>query len=153
LPLPVRALHWLWTGTRLPKYVEHTTKEAARMVRTTPATKAKKKFNPDTVEPIVITKNTEEIEQILLFSMVEDDGEKRDFFIPKKVKFSLTLQLADKQASEGETAAGVWLLKKLLGEDGFQAIAYSDDVTQEQFDQILEIAMNIAMGPTEGKAR
>jgi hypothetical protein len=142
----------VWTGTWLPRYVENSTKEAAQMVRTTPATKAKKKFNPDNFEPVVVTKSTEEVEQILLFSMVEEDGERRDFYIPKKVKFSLTLQLADVQAERGETAAGVWLLKKLLGEDGFKAIAYSDDVTQEQFDQILEIAMNIAMGPAEGKA-
>lgn len=121
------------------------------MVRTAPT--RKKKFNPDNFEPIVIEKSTGEVEQVLLFSMVEDDGEHRDFYIPKKVQFSLTLQAADVLQEQGETAAGIWMLKKLLGEEGFKALAYSDDVTEEQFNQVVEIASNIVLGPREGKAQ
>jgi hypothetical protein len=121
------------------------------MVRTTPV--RKKKFTPDNFAPVVITKDAGEVEQVLLFSMVEDDGEQRDFYIPKKVKFTLTLQAADVLEEKGETAAGIWMLKKLIGEEGFKAIAYSDDVTEEQFNQVVEIATNIVLGPREGKAQ
>lgn len=151
VPLPVRIFHWLWTGRRLPKFVEHT-KEAAQMVRTTPNTK-KRPINPDSFEPIVITKATEPIEEVLLFSITEDDGERRDFYIPKKVKFAFSLRFMEMVEERGENAAGIWMLRQLLGDEGYEAIRDCDDVTQEQFERIVEIATAIVAGPAQGKAR
>lgn len=154
LSLPVRIHHWLWTGRWLPTYIEGTTKEAAEMVRTTPAKRTTaKKINPDTFEPVVIAKSTEPVEEVLLFSMVEDDGTRRDFSIPKKVKFSFSLRFMEMVADKGEQAAGVWMLRHLLGDDGFEALRDSDDVTEEQFTRIVEIATAIVAGPAQGKAR
>ncbi len=153
LPLPVRIFHWLWTGKQLPKFVQRYPGGGREMVRTAPQ-KRQKKFNPDNFEPIVIGGGqVEEVKEVVLFSIIEDDGTRTDYLIPNKVRFSLTLEAGEKITELGDVQAGYWMLKQLIGASNFDALKKSDKLEKEQFDRIVELASKIVLGESEGKAQ
>jgi hypothetical protein len=51
--------------------------------------------------------------------------------------------------NQGEYAATSYLLEKLLGAEGYQALMDYDELTATQFQQICEIAAQLALGALE----
>jgi hypothetical protein len=51
--------------------------------------------------------------------------------------------------TEGEGQAAYYLLSKMLGEEGYEALMTYDKLTQEQYDQVLDLAVQISTGGKE----
>lgn len=112
------------------------------------------RFDADNFQPVVIKRTGEEAERVHLFSIVDDDGTERAYSIPKKVKFNVSLKVTELYATEGEIAATAYMLRQLLGEEGYRALVDFDELEQDDFERICEIASNIVLGQREsGKAR
>jgi hypothetical protein len=52
-------------------------------------------------------------------------------------------------AEEGEGQGAYYLLNNMLGEEGYEALMGYDKLTQTQYDQILELAVEISTGRKE----
>lgn len=105
--------------------------------------------DPYDFEPVELVPSGEEVEQVHLFTL---DGEK--YFIPRRVQFNVTLRAMEMFRTQGEVAAGAYILEALLGEDGYQALINYDELERDQFERITEIAQRIVLGDREkGKAR
>jgi hypothetical protein len=79
-----------------------------------------------------------------------DDVEYR---IPTRTPQPVVLEFLRLQRTHGDDYAAQRLLERLLGPDAYSALEQSDDVEDEQFDQILRAAVAHVAGPVEqGKA-
>lgn len=105
--------------------------------------------DPYDFEPVELVPSGEEVEQVHLFTL---DGVQ--YFIPRRVQFNVTLRAMEMFRTQGEVAAGAYILEALLGEDGYQALINYDELERDQFERITEIAQRIVLGDREkGKAR
>lgn len=86
----------------------------------------------------------EEIEYITLFEI--DD---RAFQVPKNPSPTVGLRYLYILKHEGEGPAAYFMLNKMLGEEGYEALMDYDKLKQEQYDFILTAAVRIATGKTE----
>jgi len=131
------------------------TRKKATVSNKTKIRQPKRRFDPDDFEPVVVKASGAEVEEVTLFVIDETDdgGERTEYTIPKKVKFNVTLQATEILAQRGEHAAGVWMLRELLGEDGYEALINFDDLERDDFNQICEIAANVVLGPAEGRGK
>lgn len=93
---------------------------------------------------IELKSSDEAVEQVELFSI---DGV--SYTIPNKVRANITLKMMRMIRTDGEMAASAWLVEELVGEEGFNALCDYDDLTDEQFEQVLKAARLIALGETE----
>lgn len=101
------------------------------------------------IQPIVLTSSDEEVETITLFTL---DGV--EYKIPTKVGHNITLQAMEVYVKSGsQDAAALWSLEYLLGAKGWQALKDFDELTEENFEQIMEVAENIVIGPGKKKRR
>jgi hypothetical protein len=82
--------------------------------------------------------------RVVLF-YVGDTG----YTIPVRPQMEVGLQYLHLSQTEGESAAIEYLLTKLLGEDGYRALREFDGLDQKQFQQIVAIASEIALGSVE----
>jgi hypothetical protein len=91
-----------------------------------------------------------------------DEGERVTLFYIGDREFTITarpqaevglrfLKLSQTPVSEGggEQAAIYYLLTKLLGQDGYDALMGFDGLQQSQFQQIVRIASELALGAVE----
>ena len=72
--------------------------------------------------------------------------------IPAKPRVSIALKYLWHAKQYGETAATGELLESLLGAEGLQALTEFDDLTPEQFEQIVTAAQTVALGALETNA-
>lgn len=91
------------------------------------------------------SKNSDEaVEQVELFSI---DGQ--SYYIPKKIKANLQLKYLKVLREEGELPATYVLLEGVLTPEGYQALMDYDDLSEDDLDNIMEIAQKIALGDLE----
>lgn len=86
----------------------------------------------------------EEIEYVTLFEL--DD---KVFKVPKNPSPTVGLRYLKILKDEGEGQAAYYMLTKMLGEEGYDALLDYDQLTQDQYDFILTAAIRIATGKTE----
>lgn len=72
-----------------------------------------------------------------------------DYRVPKDPPASIGLKAIDMMKTEGEIAAGAWMLHALLGDGPYNALRDHEGLTKGQLTRITERAARIAMGPVE----
>lgn len=73
----------------------------------------------------------------------------KEYRVPAKPRVNLALQYLTDVRTQGAFLAELSLLERLLGEDGYQALCNFDDLTPEQFSQVQDEAVQIALGALE----
>jgi hypothetical protein len=79
-------------------------------------------------------------------------GEK-EYTIPVDVPGSLTLQALDMTAERGEVEATVWVMKKVLGEDGYKALLTHPDITKPELAAITKVVRELVFGEAEEEGK
>ncbi len=72
--------------------------------------------------------------------------------IPAKPRVNVALRYLWQAKTLGETSATAGLLEALLGSEGFLALTEYDELTAEQFGQIVAIAQKVTLGALEQNA-
>lgn len=83
-------------------------------------------------------------DRVPLFSI---DG--KEYSIPAKPRPSIELKFLYLLKQEGPEMATAIFLSDLLGDEGFEALTNYEDLTKEQFEQVVEIAKQTALGGLE----
>lgn len=97
---------------------------------------------------VELTTTNEPVDRVPLFRI---DGV--EYTIPKKVKANVQLKYLRSLKEEGELAATYVMLEALLGREGYEALMNYENLTEEDFKTIVDIASHIVLGNTEtGKA-
>jgi len=99
-------------------------------------------------EPIEITTKSRAEESGELKHIFSIDG--RDYYVPTKVPFRVTLKAAKIFASGTAQQAEAYMMTQFLGDDAYNALCESS-VEEEQFDKIVELASKVVLG--KGKVR
>jgi hypothetical protein len=102
-------------------------------------------------EPIRIAADDDvEEERVPLFYIGDDE-----YTIPKVVPRGVALQFIRHAAEVGKDLAVPALLIRVLGEDAYMALEQSKALTDDQFERISQIIVDLALGKSEkeGKAR
>jgi hypothetical protein len=86
-------------------------------------------------------KNTDEVEQVELFKL---NG--KSYTIPNKARANVSLKYLNLLRKEGDAAASAYLLTTLLGEEAFDALTEYDDLTTEQFTDVVGAAQKVVLG-------
>lgn len=79
--------------------------------------------------------------------LFEADGE--TYTILARPQMEIGLQYLHLSVTEGEQTATHYLLGELLGEDGYAALRNFKGLTSKQFQQVVTIATEIALGSVE----
>ena len=92
---------------------------------------------------------------VVLFYLTGDDGKDVAYRIPSKVPTGLTLEFLRLARTMGEDAAAQRLLERLLGSEAYQALEQSDEVGEDELEQIIRAAITHLAGPVDesGKGR
>jgi len=85
-----------------------------------------------------------EVEMIPLF--VIDDVE---YKVPVEPSPRIGLRYLHILSTDGEEKAAYYMLTKMLGEEGYEALMNYEQLTQDQYDFVLTAAIRIATGKTE----
>lgn len=96
------------------------------------------------VQSVKLATSTKAVEEVELFEL---DG--RSYTIPNKPRINLGLKVMRVVAKEGEAAGNAYMLEQLLGAENYDALLEFDDLTTEQFTQIVELASEIVFGGLE----
>lgn len=73
----------------------------------------------------------------------------KTYSIPAKPKANITLKYLKQVRTVGEDVAAGELLEGLLGTDGYEALMNHDDLTMEQFQQVMLAAQQHVLGAIE----
>jgi hypothetical protein len=87
----------------------------------------------------------EEGEREALFYLDEEE-----FTVPKHPSPRVGLRFLYLLGTEGEGQANYFLLTELLGLKGYRALMNYKPLTQDQFDQIMDLAIKISTGQGKG---
>jgi hypothetical protein len=100
-------------------------------------------------QPIIIdtTAATEPEEMLELFVL---DG--RSYSIPSAPRVAYAMSMLDDLEEFGAGIANMRLLRRLLGEDAYRALAGFDRLTKEQLGQVADAAMRHTVGGVEDVA-
>ncbi|RPE39741.1 hypothetical protein EDD90_2758 [Streptomyces sp. Ag109_O5-1] len=99
----------------------------------------------DGPEVVRLTTDPDKAEvRIPLFSI---DG--KEYSIPARPRLNVALQFMHMTRKQGDTTAMDFLLEKLLGTDGYQALREYDALTPEHFAKITAIASEVTLGALE----
>lgn len=55
--------------------------------------------------------------------------------------------------TQGELAAGQYLIEALIGEDGYDALSNYEQLTDDQIEFVMKVCRRYALGETEGPGR
>jgi hypothetical protein len=108
---------------------------------------------PAPFEPVrIVTKTAEPAEDDSIPLYYLDDVEYR---IPKRISQGVTLEFLRLQRTQGASVAVQRILERLLGNAAYETLEQSDDVTDEQLEQICAAVVHHVAGPVEesGKGR
>lgn len=83
-------------------------------------------------------------ERSVLFSI---DG--TDYTIPSRPRANLSLKVLDLAQRKGETEATAFMMKAMLGEDGYRALMDYDDLEPEDLQRVLVAATKVVFGTME----
>lgn len=126
--------------------------------RTSPAKRTRPEAPGATApfEPVRIGRKSKTTDPgIVLFYLTGDDGEDVPYRIPAKVPTGLTLEFLRLARTMGENAAAQRLLERLLGSEAYLALEQSDEVGEDELQQIVDAAITHLAGPVDesGKDR
>lgn len=113
------------------------------------------RYDLEGFEPVEMASRTpeergsDEVEVIHAFSI---DG--KQYFMPTSVPFHMATKSLDIAANQGEAAAMAYQLRALLGQEGYRALMDFEDIEEDDFLKISDLANRIIMSSyTGGKAR
>lgn len=86
-------------------------------------------------------------ERIPLFSI---DG--TEYTMPAEAPGYIGLEAVEIWATQGEAAGTRWLMRELLGEDGYDALRTCKTITKAQMRQVTRILVQHALGDEDPKA-
>lgn len=106
---------------------------------------------PAAFEPIRIgrSKAADDDPGMPLFVLDDADGNEVEYRIPTKVSRSVVLEFMRVARTEGEMGAAQRALERLLGPDAYKALEQSDEVTDEDLEQIFRAVIQHIAGVTE----
>ena len=94
--------------------------------------------------PVIKLTRADDERRVVLF-YIGDVG----YTISVRPQMEVGLQYLHLSQTKGEPAAIEYLLGKLLGDDGYRALREFDGLEQKQFEQIVTIASQLALGSVE----
>jgi hypothetical protein len=83
-----------------------------------------------------------------LFSI---DG--KDYYIPRELPGSLTVEAMAKATEIGDVPATMWIMERVLGADAIRALRACPTVRKEEILAIQEIIRNRVFGPAEQEGK
>lgn len=86
------------------------------------------------------------VETVEIFKL---DG--KVYSAPKELPFSFALEYMEAQAEKGPDAAVFFMLKGVLGEEAFGALKSNRNLTQEQFEAVVQRVEKHVLADEEGK--
>lgn len=87
-----------------------------------------------------------EVESVDIFKL---DG--KVYTAPKALPFSVALEYMEAQVEHGPDAAVFLMIKNVLGKDAFDALKKNRNLTQEQFQEIIQSLESHVLVNEEGK--
>ena len=94
--------------------------------------------------PVIKLTRAEDDRRVVLFYIGD-----RGYTVSVRPQMEVGLQYLHLSQTQGEPAAIEYLLGKLLGEEGYRALREFDGLDQKQFEQIVTIASQLALGSVE----
>jgi|SRR5688572_22843375 len=79
-------------------------------------------------------------------------GEK-EYTIPVDVPGSLTLKALNMTAEKGEVEATVWVMRQVLGNEGYQALLNAPDITKPELAAITKVIRELVFGEAEEEGK
>lgn len=70
---------------------------------------------------------------------------------PKDMPFGVALEYMEAQVEHGPDAAVFLMIKRVLGEDAFRALKTNRNLTQEQFQEIIQSLEGLVLADESGK--
>lgn len=89
---------------------------------------------------------TKDVETIDIFKL---DGV--TYSAPKEMPFGVALEYMEAQVEHGPDAAVFLMIKRVLGEDAFTALKTNRNLTQEQFQDVIERLEGLVLAGESGK--
>lgn len=86
--------------------------------------------------------------RVTLFTIDETE-----YTVPRRPRPNLALRFMWESKTVGEDEAGMNLLIALVGDEGFQALMNYEPLTTEEFEKIMAIATELAMGALESTGK
>jgi len=111
-----------------------------------------RKYDPNmVVEPVVIKKGAaKDVEQEVLFILEDDEtNEQTEYFIPKTVRPNLAIKYLNNLRNEGGEYAMAVAMADLLGDETMNVMAESEDIGEDEMEQIMVIVTNKMLGAME----
>jgi len=90
--------------------------------------------------------DTTKVETIDIFKL---DG--KVYTAPKEMPFSAALEYMEAQVEQGPDAAVFMMLRSVLGQEAFDALKKNRNLTQEQFQSVVEVVEKHLLADEEGK--
>lgn len=86
-----------------------------------------------------------ETEMVELFTL-----EGKTYTIPNKPRINVALKFLDTAKNSGQDLAAAYLLETLIGREGYEALMDYDDLTADQFQDVVLAAQKVVLGGLEG---
>lgn len=100
------------------------------------------------MKPVVIGQNKAPEERIPLFII---DGV--EYTVPKRPRPNVGLKFMRVLKAEGQEVAAAGLLEDMLGAEGFKALSECEELTEEDFEQVMNLVQKLALGNKEAPAK
>lgn len=92
-----------------------------------------------------LPKSEQSTEMVELFTL---NG--KTYSIPRKPRINVALKFLDVAKREGQDLAAGFLLEEVIGREGYEALMDYEDLTPEQFQEIVLAAQKVVLGGLEG---
>jgi hypothetical protein len=76
-----------------------------------------------------------------------------EYTIPREVPASVGLEAIERTAQEGEAAGSRWLMIKLLGQEGYDALRTCQGLEKSDLAAVQRIIREKVFGPEEGEGK
>lgn len=115
--------------------------------RTSPKRPRPPADTPQAFEPVrITTKPKTGTDRVVLFYL--DDI---PYSAPAKVSQGMTLEYLRLARTDGSNAAAQRMLERILGAEAYARVEQSDDIGEEELDQILAAVTSLLVGPADAE--
>lgn len=77
----------------------------------------------------------------------------QEYTIPVDVPGSLTLKALDMTDQQGEVIATIWVMKQVLGEEGYKALLNAPNITKPELAAIQKVIRELVFGEAEEEGK
>ncbi|MGR4847913.1 hypothetical protein [Streptomyces sp. LARHCF252] len=102
----------------------------------------------DSIQPVEIGKNKVDAERVPLFII-----EGVTYSVLKKPRPNIGLRYMRVLKEEGQEIAVAGLLEAMLGKEAFVALTECEDLTEEEFEEIMNLVQKLALGNKEAPVK